>query len=69
MKHFYLYPFVMKWDSIIPIDYPFITIQGPGESIGVMLVFDSMDKYMAYCGDDYIAPLTVGKEENGKQQN
>lgn len=66
---YYVYPKVFAWDQIIPTDYPFIHMKGPEGTKGVLLVFDDLKKYEAFCEGDYIDPLKIEEVDRGKKQD
>ncbi len=71
MKALYVYPIIFAWDQIIPTDYPFIKMAGPNGTHGVLVVFDNLEAYSAFCGDKWHAPIEIQQQEriNNEQQN
>ena len=67
-KTFYIYPIIFQWENIIPTDYPFIKIGGPGKSVGCMLAFANHEEYKEYCNDKYYRPIIVEMEEEDRWQ-
>jgi hypothetical protein len=62
----YVYPQVFRWGDIVPKDYPFVHILGEG--IGVLLVFDSKEKYDAYSNGDGRQPILIKEETRDGQK-
>lgn len=55
----FVYPRLFTFESIVPIDYPFIKMKGPTGCTGVLLVFETEKAYADFCEDEYLTPIRM----------